>query len=148
MKILLILSVVLFLGCERDHVQKQLSASQLNAVAKMESSYQLAKLYNDSLANAVNGTIRNSDSTAIHYFDSMYHYYNSQFETYHGQYEHTNTSADHSHNSTGQVQMHNSGNGMMDNCKCCSNGGHKADIHQKMTALTDTHKLYHPKHGA
>lgn len=142
MRTFLIISILFFVSCEKEH-QNKLSAAQLQAVAKMESDFQLAKVYNDSLAYAINGTLRNADSTMIHYFDNMYHQYDLEFQNCHSQYMHNLESADHSHNSQGMVEMHNSNGGMMGSCNCCANGGHKADIHQKMETLHELHKTYH-----
>lgn len=143
MKVLLIIGMFFLVACEREHGQRQLSPDQLNLVAKMQTDYQQAKLYNDSLISAINGTLRNADPTTIRYFDEMYHQYDSEFEKCHGQYNHDMESADHSHNSQGMVVMHNSNGGMMGNCNCCANGGHKAEIHQKMTSLRDLHSQYY-----
>jgi hypothetical protein len=127
-------------GCMKTNNIGQLSPSQLSTVAELKSDYQNAKLYNDSLMWAVS----NSTSSMIHYFDSRYHYYDSEFDNCHSRYEHNYVSADHSHNSIGVVQMHASQGGMMNECQCCSNGGHEAKIHQQMDALHELHTHYHP----
>ena len=144
MKPILLLLTVAFIipGCMKSHNDGKLSQVQLNAVEKLKNNYQSAKLYNDSLLYAINGTI-SSDSAMIHHFDNMYHYYDSQFDSCHSRYEHDYSSADHFHNS-GAIEMHDSQNGMMNGCQCCANGGHSADLHKQMATLHELHAHYHP----
>ena len=137
----LLTGIVVISSCMKDNYSK-LSISQLNAVQLLKSSYENAKMYNDSLIYAA--TAVQQDSAIMHYLDSKYHYYDFQFDSCHNLYEHNNISADHSHNSMGAAEAHNAHNSMMSGCQCCTNGGHDIDIHRQMAALREQHARYHP----
>lgn len=147
--LLLFSAVLVVSACSREQAQSRLSASQLNAVQQMQSSYLQARAYDDSLASALQS---NAGSTMIHYYDEQYHHYDAAFTTCHQGYDHTYTSANHSHTSQGMVQMHGSGSGMMggggmmgsSDCQCCTNGGHSATMHDQMEALHQLHAGHHP----
>ena len=137
----LLIAIVVISACMKDNY-RQPSTSQLNAVQVLKSSYQNAKVYNDSLIYAA--TVLQQDAGMMRYFDSKYHYYDLQFDSCHNLYEHNSVSADHSHNSVGAVEVHRSHNNMMSGCQCCSNGGHSMNVHQQMAELRKQHSDYHP----
>lgn len=140
----LLAAALILSGCAREQVANQVSPEQLNAVKELQSNYQQAKAYNDSLVREL---ATGSDPVRVSDYDNRYHLYDAAFTTCHNGYDHTLASANHAHHSSGMVQMHGSGGGMMGSgeCSCCTNGGHSADIHEQMDALRRLHALHHPR---
>jgi hypothetical protein len=149
MRIVSILWLIILVvsSCNKSSVQDgQLTASQLRAAGEIVSSFQSARIYNDSLVLAQLDTSKYTRSMMLH-FDSLYHRSVDAFNICHGNFEHTYVTANHSHDMNGTVIMHGSSTGgMMGNhCSCCNNGGHDAIIHTQMIELATLHIAYHPR---
>lgn len=122
-------------GCRKDHLDK-LSKADQEALAGMESAYNNAKAFNDSIVYC-SGAGQPCSQEYVEYCDSIFHHYESLWNQHHENYSHDNPHDDHHHDGHGMHQ-NGSANGH-DN-----EAGHHQSQHDLMILLASQHEPYHP----
>jgi hypothetical protein len=150
LKVILVLMLsTSFIACDTN-LNDILSAEDLAALNAMETAFNGAEMYNDSLKSYVDNTGITNDATC-EYYDSMYHKYDSLFEVNHKMYSHQNNGDDHGSNDWGM------GSGWMNGMGNMNGGSHGSNSHgfntsnctadnlELMDELMESHDPYHPE---
>ena len=137
----LLIGILTVYSCQKEStLNKELSDADKLAVEGMETGYETAKLYNDSLVWC-NDTSNNCDETFKSYCDSIYHEFDDLYEMHHNNYSHNNMEDDHHHSA---MSSHHHGNEEHDEDDEDEHHGHTIESHTMMEELRELHKIYHP----
>lgn len=134
-----IIILLVAIACKKDEnkeTETTLSPEEKSVFLDLQSAYQSANNYNDSLIFCHN-TANHCPDVFKYHCDSFYHHYDSLFEHYHDSYDHTIEHCDHYHDGYG---THHRGNHHHHNY---SEGHHEHD-HELMDELRQQHQYYHP----
>jgi hypothetical protein len=131
----------IIVGCQKEsELFEELSIEDKLAAEGMEESFEIAKLYNDSLIWC-NDTNQTCTQIFIDYCDSIYHSHDEQYNINHDVYSHNNVDDDHHHSAVSQhhhgaIEHHEEDEG--------EHHGHNQESHNEMNELREYHLLYHP----
>lgn len=137
--------IVLFLfECTpKNHLFEEMLEGDLIALKGMETAYENALVYNDSLKYCSSGQV-NCDTDSQLLYDDLFHQYDEMFSLHHKNYSHNNTDDDHHHE-----QGHNILHGWMMNGhhRDEDEHGYEHDISsfEIMIELRESHLQVHPR---
>lgn len=133
----------LFACTPKNHLFEEMPEGDLIALEGMETAYENALVYNDSLKYCSTGQI-NCDTDSQFFYDDLFHQYDEMFSLHHNNYSHNNTDDDHHHE-----QGHNILHGWMMNGhhRDETEHGYEHDISsfEIMTELRESHEQVHPR---
>lgn len=115
---------------------RTLSQEDLVSLEGMQSAFNLALLYNDSLDNVAPDMAENMDSV-LHYYDQQFHVNDSLFNHFNDLYSHQNLQDDHHHDEHG---LHTHGHFIISDHL----PGHLVTDHDRMDSLNLAHQPIHP----
>jgi hypothetical protein len=131
----MVLLIVFFTGCQKVETNA-MSATDAALLASMKTSYENARILNDSMK------ILDKTVSVKEYYncDSLFHQCINRFDSIHQMYSHHNSHDDHYHNSMG---MHMMSNMMGMHHTDWVDGHHKAE-HDMMDNMTTEHNsMFH-----
>jgi len=138
-----------FAACEtEDTLFEVMPQSDIIALEGMDESFNLASIYNDSLAFCADELLECDSETLAHY-DDIYHQHDDLFELHHQNYSHNNMDDDHHHEGNNNIMhgdmMGHDGDDDHDDGDGDHEMGHTMETFEMMMELREHHDEIHPK---